>query len=298
MGRSYNVVGFLDESVVGREFGDKPEMFKIEAGRKDYIRILTPPVQHWVHSIPTRKKDGTDTVFWLACTASPEVIAADDLEKQKSECPACASGFELKDRYVMMIVWIMSEKAGHKTRRLQVLPWSVPANRYTNIRELALTLPADTSMQKQDIRVIGEDTNWQKATLMLNNTQMVIPPEVMADIAENHLKKDANGKSCNPGEIDSWIVLCDLLAFESKRDMMTAIRRAQLSTGGTPAQSDQVRSNAPAGAGGGAVSDSDPLAALAGNTAVAPAPNDDAPQGTQVVSSGVASELDELLGTV
>jgi len=283
---AHEAVGFLDETIKGKEFGDKPDMFKVEFGRKDIIRILTTPVRHWVHSIPFRKQDGTETVFWLNCAASDEAVKGDDVDTMAQECPACKAGYECKERFVMMVLWLVSEKAGRPTKRMQILPWSIPGSKYVNIRELATTLPKGTTMMQQDIRLIGEDTNWQKCTMMLNNTKTVIPADVKKEIVESQLVP--GGKA---GEYMDWRTIKDLLEVESNKDMVAALRRALppcVAGGGTdPLESGNA--NAPRGNQA-----EDPLAALAAGDNGNASPNDDAPAGD--ADAGAVGELDALLG--
>lgn len=224
--RTSKRIDFFDENIRGG-YEQKPEKYRAKRGFTDRIRILTGLHTFYGTNVQTQKGG-----FWLNSCAGVDSIEADDIEACREQCPLFKRGFDIKQRFVVLIHHI-SRKRGKRTKRVDdFLPWVFDPGKYAQLRAIAKTLPTGKSgnripLQAIEIEIGCEDETFQKMTMasITQRSQMEFSFRESWEKAydEGAVPSEDIDLDCLPEDVEAYLVA------ESKREILAALKRAESS---------------------------------------------------------------------
>lgn len=244
---------FEDQSVRSG-FGDRPNTYKAEAGRRDRIRILTMPGLYASVPLTVLKEDEKtglrkEVFFAVPSLVNPtdpgnedllyDALVSNDkqsLEKCREICPYFRKGFKVRPRFPVLIHHISSSSTGKRDRKEdKFLVWDIPSTVYSLIRDLIASLPKSKKTGKPvDIRLVELDVSCTDTQFQKININTITSASALSyTFAESMEMARESGQFVDDApEKDSQLEpyhVVDLLAVirpDSEQDAMDTIARA------------------------------------------------------------------------
>lgn len=214
-----------DESVRGG-LRDKPEKYMAKSGRIDIIRVMTRPVTFYGAQV--QYKNDPEKGFFAQSIARIEDIEQENAAACKKSCPLHARGYDIKRKFVCLIVWVGSiDRKGNVKKAPKPIVMSMGPERYGQLRSIQQSLPALTNgkprkLHQVELRVECTDDRYQKLTMLPLTAKSQMSStldeckELVADLFEP--EGDLNG-TCS--------MIADFLEPESKADLERSLDRAE-----------------------------------------------------------------------
>lgn len=288
---------------------NRPEHYKAVAGRVDRVRLMTLPLTYLSASINPAEADkgrikGFNAMSLADLDDGLAAINGDAaaLERCKAACPIFQRGYDVKQRFVVLMWWISSQQNGRSVKKDQLLPFAFAGDKYAMLRTIMSGLPINPqTKQPRALATIELDlTINSKADEGFQKIQFVPIPgpdghqstykeakERIQEVMVGDLDPSAAGYLAQ-----ECVLLTEFLELETRANLIRSLDRVE----GKGGEQDEFANNGAAPAPARPAAAGRPAPARRQAPAPAPAPVEEAPpdDGAEIDDGGLGLEEPEV----